>query len=312
MQNEKSSSMTKGAVKFNLDAKFLAEQKHDTHVILSQYLRESHTFSLYASVLQGKTDAKFYPFECDPSDTTRFHSLFESLALSKSLKSVMVSDPFKVVTADLCASLTNRAKLARSVNLVTSTENGELLGDNLDGMAFWKGIVELDNLSISNRSVAFFGCGGVTSAVSTLTPGRFSKIGLIDVSPERATRLRETLMKDLGYADVSILPPSSERNLAPFHILYNGTGLGKKPFLNTSPLLATDDISNCTNLIDAIYTPSVTPFLNAGNSLGIQITNGLSHMLASTSLHCSLIAKTEINIADVENAYLELQRIDRK
>jgi len=55
--------------------------------------------------------------------------------------------------------------------------------------------------------------------------------------------------------------------------------------------------------IDAIYTPTLTRFLQQGADRGARSINGLSHMLASTALHCSIITGHQVSLEMVARAY---------
>jgi shikimate dehydrogenase len=273
------------------------------HVLLSQSLHESHTFELYANLLRSRSsDAVFLPFEVNPEDEDRLADLFLEFRRSAALKTIMVSDPFKQRVQSYIDTFTDRASNAHSVNLI-SKRHLEIVGDNLDGLAFEWGLKEIDGIELINRSVLFFGCGGVSSAIATLLARRLRTIGLTDIDHQRADALRHSLPFGL---DVHVLPPEPARDLKMYNTLYNGTGLGKGAMVGRTPLLD-EESTDATMFIDAIYTPSVTRFLQQGARRGARIINGSSHMFASTALHCSMIIGQKLPVTEVADCYCRLQ-----
>jgi shikimate 5-dehydrogenase len=293
------------ALDFEVEPAVLGDAPVPTHVLISSSLKESHTFQLYKTIIsQQGVDAQFLPFECAPDDLDRVRELFSIIRKRSSLTSIMVSDPFKSLASELVDTLTPRAFRAGVVNLVLSTPHG-IEGDNLDGVAFNLGARELHNVTLEGRHVAFFGCGGVSTAVSLENANAAAHIGLCDVVSDRPLALQQRILSANRNAKVSIIGPNSMRNLSEYDVLYNGTGLGKRPRLNESPLHSSD-IIDANLFIDAIYTPSETRFLEQRRKLGARVINGLSHMLASTALHCSIICRTEISLTQVYDAYCSL------
>jgi shikimate 5-dehydrogenase len=163
----------------------------------------------------------------------------------------------------------------------------------------------LDRVSIQSRSIAFFGCGGVSTAVALANAQGLERVGLYDIAENKSVALRERILSLNPEVDVSIVPAEPRRDLRGYDVLYNGTGLGKFPHLSDSPL-AENDLLDASLFIDAIYTPSETTFLSRGRVAGARAVNGLSHMLASTAFHCSVIGGVEIDVSEVEAAHRSL------
>ena len=128
-------------------------------------------------------------------------------------------------------------------------------------------------------------------------------IGLMDVESSREDTLRERLSEVLPGAKIIAL--SGSRDFSCYDVLYNGTGLGKAAKADLTPLLDDDDIS-ASLFIDANYRPAVTRFLEQGKECGAKIINGLSHMLASTALHCSIITGKDVTVTYVAEIYRQL------
>lgn len=286
-------------------AKLVARAESSINIILSASLRASHTFKLYASTLNSLgCDAVFLPFETQPQDEARLAELFSAYRGNPAFRTIMVSDPFKQRVERYLDGVTDRATLCGGVNMITKDDAGHVTGDNLDGLAFNAGLTALDGVSLRKKSVLFFGCGGVSSAVSTSLAGQLDKIGLIDPDQVKAQGLKDRLLP--LNPNIEIFPAISTRNLSEYSVLYNGSGLGKGATIGQSPLLD-EEASAATLFIDAIYTPPVTRFLQQGQQRGANIINGLSHMLGSTTLHCSIIAGRTLNLSDTAAIYRGLQ-----
>src|SRR5580704_6201660 len=222
------------------------------HLLLSHSLRESHTFELYATLLRmcGST-ALFLPFEVNPEDNARLDNLFLEFRRSDVLTTIMVSDPFKQRVQPYINTFTDRARNTHAVNLISKI-GLNVMGDNLDGMAFALGLKDIEGIDLTDHSVLFFGCGGVSSAVAILLAERLRAVGLIDVDHNKASTLCSSLLQ--FNPNVSILPCSPPRELTMYNTLYNGTGLGKGMTGDRTPLFD-DESTDAMMFIDAIYTP---------------------------------------------------------
>jgi shikimate 5-dehydrogenase len=291
---------------FSIAPNELAEQRRPTHLLLSSSLRESHTFGLYADILHSRGACSvFLPFETRPEDETRLASLLSVFRRTAALETIMVSDPFKGRVQRYVDELTERASASQSVNLITKADGQQMVGDNLDGLAFKRGLTEIDRTALTGHAVFFFGCGGVSSAVAMALGPELRRVGLTDIDEERAHTLRRSFHAYHPNISVHVFPSTPSRDLREFQTLYNGTGLGKGAMEGRTPLFD-DDLTQASFFIDAIYTPSVTRFLGQGIERRARAINGLSHMLASTTLHCGMITGQEISLEEVRNSYVRL------
>ena len=273
-------------------------------VILSQFLRESHTFELYAAVLrEWDCDAVYLPFETHAADEPRLAALFAAFRRSDGFHSIMVSDPFKQRVQPYLDGLTDGAARAGSVNVVAKA-GGRAIGDNQDAEAFELGLRTVDGIDLAGRAVLFLGCGGVSSAVAARFATRLRAIGLIDTDDRKAGILRDALAAQ--GCDVRILPSAPGRDLRGYDTLYNGTGLGKGALAGRSPLRRPISPTPIC-FLDANYTPAATLFLEQGVGRGARAINGLSHMLGSAALHCSRITGAPVPVEAVAGIYRRLR-----
>lgn len=274
-----------------------------THVIVSAVLRYSSTFALYRYAFNRLGIRHSYvpqelPLLAGEPDMEGLKNLVQVMRQSSALQSIVVSDPYKQLIIPLLDRLTPTAEACRAVNLITRM-GSELVGDNFDGRAFRLGVEKSYGVSFRRHSLALFGCGGVSSAVALELCQDLSRIGLIEVAPDRAEQLAERLRRVNPRLKVEVLDRSAELDLRRFTLFYNGTGLGKYgPNENASllmPLHLFDQLPEEGIAFDANYTPAETAFLSRFASLGFPTVNGFSHMLAFVSLHLSQLLHREVS-----------------
>jgi len=77
----------------------------------------------------------------------------------KSSRGANITVPFKEKAVSICHSLTDRAKISNSVNVIKKLSNGTLLGDNTDGLGL---IYDLKkkNFIYRRSKILILGAGG--------------------------------------------------------------------------------------------------------------------------------------------------------
>jgi len=275
------------------------------HVILSGYLRSSKTFELYETLerLEG-LQSRLIPFELkdDNSDrlTQKLDELLQLLRVEQNFRSIMVSDPFKRSLHSLVERVAERACDCGAINVVLKEES-RIIGDNFDGHAFVAGATAQCGITFEKKKMVFFGCGGVTRAVSARLAGALTKVGLVDVNPTEAQALAEILKQKNSSIEVEIIAAEGVRDLREYDYAYNGTGLGKSD--HRSPINPTDRFNASGIAFDANYTPDATPFLKQLEAQGYRSINGLSHMLMCTSMHLTAVTGKTVPYETVLRAY---------
>ncbi len=275
------------------------------HVILSGYLRSSKTFELYATLerLEG-LQSRLIPFELKGDDPIgvkeTLNALMQLLRREQNFRSIMVSDPFKRSLHSLVDVVTERARDCGAINVVVK-RNGQIIGDNFDGVAFVAGATERCGVEFESKKMVFLGCGGVSSAVSSMLVNVLDKVGLVDLNLSEAEALFKILKRKYSSIDLEIIPASGSRDFREYDYLYNGTGLGKSD--NRSPIAPEDQLNDSGIAFDANYTPPVTAFLKQLSGKGYRCINGLSHMLMCSSLHLSAVTDVSVSYETVERAY---------
>lgn len=72
---------------------------------------------------------------------------------------ICITLPHKVAAYKICDELTERARIAGSVNVIRN-ENGYFIGDNTDGVGFIESNKQVHNVQFKDKSVLLIGAGG--------------------------------------------------------------------------------------------------------------------------------------------------------
>jgi shikimate dehydrogenase len=221
----------------------------------------------------------------------------------------LVSNPFKQAVFTLVDEITPQALNCRAINLIYKL-GGKLIGDNRDGEAFLTGAKSAHSFDFKGKRMLFFGCGGVSSAIAVTLSETLNGIGLIDPCCERIKSLEVVVHRLNPSLQIETFDAAPLRKLSNFDVLYNGTGLGKGINLGlteqSSPLNMDDILPPRGAAFDANYTPEKPLFLEQLEALGFSVFNGLSHMLASTAIHLSLVTGADLTYNSVESIYRKM------
>ena len=72
---------------------------------------------------------------------------------------ICITLPHKVAAFNVCDELTERAKIAGSVNVITN-ENGKYVGDNTDGVGFIESNKAIHDVQFEGKKILLIGAGG--------------------------------------------------------------------------------------------------------------------------------------------------------
>ena len=120
-------------------AELAAQMPSALHLLVGQSIRESHSFRLYAEVLRSlDCEARYQPFEIDENDEARLTALLEEFRRNPVMGTLVFTDPFKQRVTPYMDALTHTARGIGAINFA-SKQDGRVLCDNLDGVAFTLG-----------------------------------------------------------------------------------------------------------------------------------------------------------------------------
>lgn len=275
------------------------------HYILSSFLKASKTFDVYKSIFSKKNLQHVYePVEIpteskisiNQKELNELKKFIDNFKNDPEAKSIVVSNPYKQIIPKYCDELKGQAIEMSTVNLIIKS-NGKLVGENIDGEAFFLGQKNIINLEFEDKTILILGCGGVSTAVSfTICKHSPKKIILFDINQSKLNELEKKLT--ISFPNIEISTINSEKeiiNIRP-DIIYNGTGIGKTSddpqTITQTPI--TNIPANCI-CIDANYTPWETKFLKLAKEKQCKTLNGFSHMIAFTTLHLNKVIEQKIN-----------------
>jgi shikimate dehydrogenase len=279
------------------------------HLIVSGYLKKSQTMSLYEKIFASTKVKHLYL----PAEIARINGLpnvdeFKKLLCffrnNNSLITLVISDPYKIVSTSFVDVLTDNASKIGAVNLIYK-KNGLLIGENIDGEAFVMGLKKEVENSERFKSMFFFGCGGVSSAVAVTMSSRLESIGLISMHRQSSETLYNRIKDCNKKVHLRIYSRDTNIDLREYDVIYNGTGLGKysndPSSIEKTPLDMRDYLRKNSLAIDANYTPWETRFLHECRLQALSTLNGYSHMLAFVTLHLNTTLGLALSYEDVKN-----------
>ena len=170
-----------------------------------------------------------------------------------------VTIPYKEAIIPLLDELDAVAKEVGAVNVVT-VKDGRLKGYNSDVVGFEKLLARaIKDKAIDHALV--LGTGGASKAVQYVLKQKGIPYSTVSRSAERGDLTYETLTDD---------------HLRQNHLIINTTPLGMAPHVDNFPDLHYQALSNKHILIDLIYNPKETAFMELGKSWNAKVFNGMT------------------------------------
>ena len=168
-----------------------------------------------------------------------------------------VTIPYKEAIIPLLDEIDPTAKEVGAVNVVTN-QNGRLKGYNTDVYGF----SQLLERALKGKEVEHalvLGTGGASKAVRYVLKQKNIPFSTVSRSTEKGDYTYETLTDEI---------------LRQNHLIINTTPLGMAPKFDDFPDLHYQALSNKHILIDLIYNPKETAFMELGRTWGAKVYNG--------------------------------------
>jgi shikimate dehydrogenase len=175
-----------------------------------------------------------------------------------------VTVPHKQNALVLMDKLTDRAKLAGAVNTITRKDNGELHGDNTDGVGLIADLQENLHVELIDASILILGAGGATRGIiPPLMEQKPAELLIANRTVDKAQALSNAFV-DLGNIDACGFDNLNGRH---FHLIINATSAGLEGEL---PPFPTSMLSPDTVCYDLSYSMRDTPFIAWAKEHGCQ------------------------------------------
>lgn len=219
------------------------------------------------------TDAVLIPVQVAPADLSQVGHALRQVA---NLHGMLVTVPHKAAALALADRVTDRARLAGSVNALRREPDGTWSADTFDGEGFVRGLVEAGH-DPRGRRVCVVGAGGAGSAIAVaLLDAGVAELRLVDTKPEALVALRHRL--DAAYPGRVRAAP--DPRLADADLAVNATPLGLRP---GDPLpFPVAGLPPHAVVADIIMRPADTALLRAARGQGLRTHPGepmLAHQL---------------------------------
>ncbi|OQA49641.1 MAG: Shikimate kinase [Firmicutes bacterium ADurb.Bin300] len=214
----------------------------------------SYSYGLYINSLIGNYEYKLYDIE--PNNLQAFLKTTEHKALS-------IASPYKKIAYDLSTAVSGSAIKSHYVNFITKDEDGTIKGYNTDYDAF-KALLKKHSVDVKGKKILILGTGGTANAA------------------------RVALNED-GAAKVVLVSrhgPNNYDNLSVHYdsdIVINATPVGMYPNNGISPV-DLEGFKTITHVIDFVYNPIRTAFMQQAMERNIRAISGL-YILAASSVY---------------------------
>jgi shikimate dehydrogenase len=229
-----------------------------------------------AALAKAGLDYVYVPFHVRPDDLAYAITGFKAV----NVVGINVTLPHKQAVIRYLTSISREAELIGAVNTLTFVGD-EIHGDNTDAPGVLKALEEDGNMSVPvGKDVVVLGAGGSARAVVVaLALAGVASITIANRTVERAISLAEEMqqktdipMQGMGLADAR-LPAAVRRSL----LLINTATASMDP---TQPLLVSADwLQPNTIVYDIVYTPPVTPLMNAAAERGCRTLGGIGMLV---------------------------------
>ena len=187
-----------------------------------------------------------------------------------------VTLPFKQQAFELADVLTERAAMAGAVNTLYQRQDGQLLGDNTDGIGL---LSDLERLSLikPDDKILLIGAGGAARGVILPLLSYGCSVTVTNRTPARANELA-AIFAHTGAIDAVLMANLNEHH---FDLIINATSSGVE---GEVPALPVSLITSQTRCYDMFYQQGATPFLRWCQQAGaIAMADGLGMLVGQAA-----------------------------
>ena len=209
-------------------------------------------------------EGAYKKFEVDKED---LHKVADSIRTLK-IKGMNVTIPYKQEIIPYLDYISDEAKKINAVNTIL-LKNNKLYGYNSDYYGFGT-ILDRNSVNLKDEITMVLGTGGASKAVVTyLLDHEVREVYLVSRRKADKKTYEDKRVKYVTYEEIENIKG---------HIIINTTPVGMYPKVDSSPV---DEkiISNFNVLVDIVYNPRKTKFLQIGESLNKKVCGGLEMLV---------------------------------
>lgn len=174
--------------------------------------------------------------------------------------------PLKEIAFGVCDALSDRAQRSGAVNTIKISENGQLWGDNTDGVGLLRDLTHNLSLTLKEKRILILGAGGATRGIiEPLLEARPQSLWIANRTIERAEQLALDF-KALG--QIHALGFMALEGFA-FDLILNATSASLSGALPPLPAGLLAPGGSC---YDLAYGKEPTPFVHWGREQGASLS----------------------------------------
>lgn len=219
-------------------------------------------------------NAVVVPVHTSPENVDDF---IRTAGRTQNVDGIIVTIPHKIASARHCSTLTERASIIGSVNVLRRNADGSWHGENFDGLGMVGGIRSQGG-EPKGRQALLVGAGGAGMAIAqALLDEGVTELAIHDVDAGRRDRL-VGLMRDHYGERVRAGTDDPEG----FSLVVNATPVGMRsgdPYPLRVDRVSPDAFAGCV-----ITSPAVSPWIQAVRDRGVKASVGLDMYRAEQGL----------------------------
>jgi len=244
----------------------------DQYRVFGNPIKQSRSPFIHQAFAKSTDQILSYQTEFVPLE--EFESRVKSF-LADGGKGANITVPFKERALAICDKLSERAQLAGAVNTL-SFKNGEIVGDNTDGLGLVQDLLK-NQVKLRNNRVLLLGAGGAAKGVILpLLAQKPNALVLANRTVSKAESLSEQFNSDnLKVYGFDNIPDQ------PFDLIINATSASLS---GNVPPISTQLIHANTVCYDMVYGNNLTPFLKWAKQHGsLKIIDGLGMLVGQAA-----------------------------
>jgi len=187
-----------------------------------------------------------------------------------------VTMPYKAKVCSLLDEISDSAQTLEAVNCIVN-DAGKLKGHNTDGDGFLDAVNHDAGMNVADKKVLVIGAGGsARSIIHSLGKAGVGEVAVINRTKEKAldaVKLAGPVGKYIEESEISEVVSESD-------LVINATPIGMSGIGNTTNFpIEPNLLSKGQLVVDLIYHPISTPWLEALKNRGVEAHGGLSMLI---------------------------------
>jgi len=225
--------------------------------------------------IEQESDAVIVPLDIRPE---RIGGFFDVLKVMENCVGCSITMPHKQAAFVASDEVSERARRAKSVNIIRRLPSGKLVGDMTDGIAMTTAL-ENNEIRIPGRDVLIVGAGAAGTAIAFEVAAKEAR-SLVVV--ERDQMRQRALIAELS----RLFPRLQVFDRVPgahvIDIAINASPAGMNP--GDPPPFPAERLGGALIIADAVTKPAVTPWLEEARRRGLKTQTGEEMALAQVPI----------------------------